>query len=219
MARVGICEDDPQVRSVLRRALAASGHDVLVATSGAELPGVLTQEPELVVLDVGLPDADGRDLAQAARSAGYAGAILMLTALDGTHNLVSGLRAGADDYLTKPFDLDELEARVEALLRRTRSAAAGPGLRLDAVGHRLVVGEAEVLLTPTEFRLVARLTAQPGEVTRRSALVAAAWPLGAQVSENTLDSYVRRLRSKLGTVGLEAAVETVRGVGYRWSAE
>ena len=201
MSVVGVCEDEPALRSVLTRALRAFAR----------------QRPAVMVLDIGLPDADGRDLCLALRAAGVDAPVLFLTARDGLHDKIAGFEAGGDDYLTKPFELDEMRVRLDALLRRTPAAQAPDpeGVVLDPARHALLVGDAEVPLTPTEFRLLGRLMAEPSTVVRRHALVAAAWPHGAMVSDNTLDSYVRRIRKKLEPLDL-AAIGTVRGVGYRW---
>jgi two-component system, OmpR family, response regulator len=177
----------------------------------------------VIVLDIGLPDADGRDVCQALRSAGQHAPVLFLTALGAMHDRLSGFSAGGDDYLAKPFDVKELLARVGALAKRHRRSAlaGGPGaspggaeLVLDPARHALRAGDREVLLTPTEFRMLAALTSSPGDVVRRAAVVAAAWPDGAQVSENTVDSYVRRIRAKLVRVGSPVSLQTVRGVGF-----
>ena len=218
MPVVGVCEDEPALRSVLTRALRAMGHDPLVVATAAEaLRAFARQRPAVMILDIGLPDADGRDLCLALRASGVEAPVLFLTARDGLHDKIAGFEAGGDDYLTKPFDLDEVRVRLDALLRRTPApAAADPGgAVLDPARHALVLDEAEVSLTPTEFRLLGRLMAEPTTVVRRHALVAAAWPHGAMVSDNTLDSYVRRIRKKLEPLDL-AAISTVRGVGYRW---
>jgi DNA-binding response OmpR family regulator len=215
---VGVCEDEPALRSVLTRALRAMGHDpVVVATATEALRAFARQRPAVMVLDIGLPDADGRDLCLALRAAGVDAPVLFLTARDGLHDKIAGFEAGGDDYLTKPFELDEMRVRLDALLRRTPPPPAPDpgGVVLDPARHALLVGTAEVPLTPTEFRLLGRLMAEPSTVVRRHALVAAAWPHGAMVSDNTLDSYVRRIRKKLQPLDL-AAIGTVRGVGYRW---
>jgi two-component system response regulator MprA len=173
----------------------------------------------VVVLDIGLPDADGRDVCLALRAGGLAAPVLFLTALDGVHDKIAGFEAGGDDYLTKPFELPELLARIRVLARRGPAAqgSAGTELALDPQQHVATLAGESVQLTPTEFRLLARLLSVPGQVVRRHALVAAAWPNGATVHENTLDSYVRRIRSKLSRFPAAAAgVETVRGVGYVW---
>ena len=216
MARVAVCEDDRALRGVLRRALEGDGHSVEATTSGSELLAGLEPAPQLVILDLGLPDADGRDVCVALRAHGLDAPVLMLTALGGMHHKVSGFEAGADDYLTKPFDIPELLARVRALLRRTTVAVTADEVVLDPTSHQVRRGTAGQSLTPTEFRLLGRLISVPGEVVRRHALVAAGWPHGAYVSENTLDSYLRRLRVKLDRLGIAGRVATVRGVGYRW---
>jgi DNA-binding response OmpR family regulator len=218
MSRVVVCEDDAAVRIMLRRMLEAEGYQVRAsATAGELLRHLEDWDPGVLVLDVGLPDADGRDVCTALRSRGVEIPVLMLTAYDGVHNKVAGFHSGADDYLTKPFEVPELLARVAALLRRTPSAA-GPSedLVLDPTGHGVIREGHRLALTPTEFRLLARLLRTPGEVVRRQALVEAGWPLGAMVSDNSLDSYVRRLRAKLDQVGSGGRIETVRGVGHRW---
>jgi two-component system OmpR family response regulator len=215
---VGVCEDEPELRSVLARALAAMGHQsVVVATAAEALRAFVAHQPDVLLLDIGLPDGDGRDLCLALRAGGVDAPVLFLTARDGLHDKIAGFEAGGDDYLTKPFEIEELRVRLEALLRR--AAAPEPaepgGPLLDPARHALIVGDVEVALTPTEFRLMGRLMAEPTTVVRRRTLIAAAWPHGAMVSDNTLDSYVRRLRNKLDPLEVEAII-TVRGVGYRW---
>ncbi|GAA3092324.1 response regulator transcription factor [Kribbella aluminosa] len=204
------------MRGVLRRALEGDGHSVVAAASGRELLAQLEPAPNVVVLDLGLPDADGRDVCLALRAHGVDAPVLMLTALSGLHHKVSGFEAGADDYLTKPFDVPELLLRVRALLRRTTVNVTVDEVMLDPTSHEVRRGDDGESLTPTEFRLLGRLISVPGEVVRRHALVAAGWPHGAYVSENTLDSYLRRVRVKLDRLGIAERVATVRGVGYRW---
>jgi two-component system response regulator MprA len=216
VTRVAVCEDDRALRGVLRRALEGDGHSVVASANGSELLARLDPVPHVVVLDIGLPDADGRDVCLALRAHGVDAPVLMLTALGGVHHKVSGFEAGADDYLTKPFDVPELLVRIRALLRRTTVAVAADELVLDPASHEVRRGLAGESLTPTEFRLLGRLIAVPGEVVRRHSLVAAGWPHGAYVTENTLDSYLRRLRVKLDRLGVADRVATVRGVGYRW---
>ncbi|TDW22635.1 response regulator transcription factor [Kribbella kalugense] len=216
MASIAVCEDDRALRGVLRRALEGDGHSVVATSTGSGLLGQLEPAPQLVVLDIGLPDADGRDVCLALRAHGVDAPVLMLTALGGMHHKVSGFEAGADDYLTKPFDLPELLVRVRALLRRTTIAVTVDEVVLDPTSHQVRRGTNGEALTPTEFRLLGRLISAPGEVVRRHALIATGWPHGAYVSENTLDSYLRRLRVKLDRLGIASRVATVRGVGYRW---
>ncbi|MCZ0983496.1 response regulator transcription factor [Streptomyces diastatochromogenes] len=216
MAFIMVCEDDAAVRGILRRALEHDGHTVCVAATADSLLRQLAPAPDLVVLDLGLPDANGRDVCLALRARGVDVPVLMLTALDGLHHKVGGFEAGADDYMTKPFDIPELLVRVRALLRRTSVAAAPHEVVLDPAKHVVTCDAVSMGLTPTEFRLLGRLIASRGDAVRRHALVAAGWPYGAQVSDNTLDSYVRRLRTKLTALGVAERLATVRGVGYRW---
>jgi DNA-binding response OmpR family regulator len=218
MSMVGVCEDEPALRSVLARALRSMGHEPLVVATAAEaLRAFAKARPHVLILDIGLPDADGRDLCLALRAGGLDAPVLFLTARDGLHDKIAGFEAGGDDYLTKPFEIDEVRVRLDALLRRTAARVPDSPDRpvLDPARHALVHGGEEIALTPTEFRLLGRLMGEPGAVVRRHALVAAAWPHGAMVSDNTLDSYIRRLRAKLAPLGL-SNISTVRGVGYRW---
>jgi two-component system, OmpR family, response regulator len=217
-ARIGLCEDDADLRSVLTRALRAEDFDVRATVNGHEAVEVFSSSPpHLLVLDIGLPDADGRDVCQALRTHGVTAPVLFLSARDALTDRLSGFHAGGDDYLTKPFALSELIVRVRALLRRaTPHPAAEPelGLRLDAAAHAARCGERIVSLTPTEFRVLAALASHPGDVIRRRELISAAWPDGAIVHANTLDTYIGRLRRKLDAVGSEQRIDTARGVGY-----
>jgi two-component system OmpR family response regulator len=215
----GVCEDDDELRGVLRSALEREGLTVRATASGTEAVRAFGAEPpDVLVLDIGLPDADGRDVCQALRARGVTSPVLFLTARDALPDRISGFHAGGDDYLTKPFALAELLVRVHALLRRTEAvdgeAPPHEGVVLDPVAHAVVAGAQRAMLTPTEFRLLAALAGRPGAVLRRSELVAAAWPQGAIVHDNTLDAYIARIRRKLRDVDAPDALETVRGVGY-----
>lgn len=216
---VGVCEDDATLRSVLERSLRAEGMGVVAVSTGrAAIDRFSAAGVEVIVLDIGLPDADGRDVCQALRASGVTAPILFLTARDEVPDRVSGFTAGGDDYLTKPFALPELIVRVRALLRRsvTREQAPGSnqGLHLDPSSLRVHNGELEAELTPTEFRLLAALVAASGSVVRRRELVATAWPDGAIVHANTLDTYVKRLRQCLAELDAPTGIRTVRGIGY-----
>ena len=215
MTRIGICEDDAGLRSVLTRALTDEGFEVRAVPGGR----LAVQEfsdapPDLLVLDVGLPDADGRDVCQALRAHGVDAPVIFLTARGQLTDRLSGFHAGGDDYLTKPFALAELIVRIRALLKRRSEARETRGLELDPAAHGVRVGDRTSPLTPTEFRLLATLAARPGEVVRRRELVSAAWPDGAIVHENTLDAYITRLRRKLREVEAPSEIATARGVGY-----
>jgi DNA-binding response OmpR family regulator len=217
MAHVGLCEDDPAIRRVVIKSLQLAGHDVVVAHNGGEAVRLFGDDASLdvLILDIGLPDADGRDVCQALRSNGQLAPVMFLTALGAVHDKLSGFGAGADDYLPKPFDPLELVARVEVLARRRpRESIGQAGLTLDPARHSMTCRGREVMLTPTEFRMLAAITSRPGDVVRRRAIAAAAWPSGGMVSENSIDSYIRRIRQKLRDVDAPEELTTVRGVGY-----
>lgn len=219
--RVLVVEDDHGLRDVLARGLREEHFDVLTAADGASALRTVRerQAVDAVVLDIGLPDSDGRDVCHAMRAAGVDVPVVFLTAHDGLADRLSGFSAGGDDYLGKPFHLVELAARVRAALRRAgrESAVEVAGLRLDPVAHALEVDGEGVPLTPIEFRLLACLMAAPGAVVRRRVLLRAAWPEGAYVSDNTLDQYLARLRRKLRDAGSPRGISTIRGVGYRFA--
>jgi two-component system OmpR family response regulator len=215
--KVIVVEDDPELRSVLVRGFGEEGFTVVgVGTGGELLSSVAAENPAVLIVDVGLPDADGRDVCQALRAQGVTTPVLFLSARDALTDRVTGLNAGGDDYLTKPFAFAELVARVRALLRRGASDAAierGP-LRLDPTAHAVFMNGERIALTPTEFRLLAHLVAHAAEVVRRRDLIEIAWPHGARVRDNTLDTYVARLRRKLATAADAPQIQTVHGVGY-----
>ena len=216
--RVMIVEDDAELRAVLERGLEDDGLEVQGFSTGTDLLAeVDAREPDALVIDIGLPDADGRDLCQALRARGVQAPVLFLTARDALVDRLSGFDSGGDDYVTKPFALAEVSARLRALLRRSGATGVveASGLVLDPVSHSVACDGKTEALTPTEFRLLARLLATPGEAVRRGDLVRAGWPYGAFVRENTLDAYIARLRRKLLELGEEPAIHTVHGVGYR----
>ena len=221
MTSVLIVDDDRALVGMVASLLGSEGYDLLTAYDGETALRRHSEDvPDLVILDRRLPKMSGDEICRRIRAAGPT-PILMLTGEKGEDERVKLLDLGADDYLEKPFGRKELLARVRALLRRAppAGAAAAPtdigGLRIDARAHSARMGGEELPLTPTEFRLLARLMSRPGEAVRRRELVRAGWPHGAIVRENTLDAYVARLRRKLK--GLEHAPEiaTVHGVGYR----
>ena len=215
--RIFVLEDDPQMRSLLVRGLREEGDEAQGYATGSELLRRLAETvADLFVIDIGLPDTDGRDVCQAIRAQGIASPVLFLTARDSLSDRLSGFHVGGDDYLSKPFAFAELLARVEALLRRggvERSVEAG-GLILDPAKHAVTCGDVTAPLTPTEFRLLAKLAASPGEAIRRRALIETGWPHGAVVYDNTLDAYIARLRRKVCALPGAPQIVTVRGVGY-----
>jgi two-component system OmpR family response regulator len=216
-AEILVLEDDLEMRELLVSGLREEGFHVDGVGSGGQLLDWVSRSvPHAFIIDIGLPDADGRDVCQALRARGIVAPVLFLTARSALPDRISGFTAGGDDYLTKPFAFAELLARIEALLRRTghEEAMIAGGLRLDPATHAVSSDDTSIELTPTEFRLLAKLAAVPGEAVRRRALVQAAWPHGAIVSENTLDVYVARLRRKLAQLPDGPAIHTVHGVGY-----
>ena len=218
MSRFGVCEDHEAIRRALGRGLRQAGHDVVLAHDGREAMALFGngERFDAIVMDIGLPDADGRDVVQALKTSGQDAPVLFLTALDAVNDKLQGFAAGGDDYVVKPFELREVLARLDVLASRHRSAAAGDGgLQLDPASHAIRTASGEARLSPTEYRMLAAIISRPGEVVRRRAVVAAAWPDGAIVSENTVDSYLRRIRAKLEMVGSPVQIETIRGVGFR----
>ena len=221
-----LVEDDIRLGDLVARLLGGERHLVERAATGtaalemADAPGI-----DAIVLDVGLPDVSGLDVARRLRSRGSLVPILMLTARDAVADRVAGLDAGADDYLVKPFAVEELSARVRALGRRGRAGAPGSAAGLLAAGPvaldettRIVtVDGLRVDLSPREFALLECLLRHPGQVLSRDQLLDHAWPYDAEVVPGIVDTYVYFLRRKLGPAG-GARIETVRGSGYRVAA-
>ena len=218
-ASVMVVEDDVALRDVLLRGLREEGYRTSAAGSGAEALVRFTAEPvNILIIDIGLPDTDGRDLCQAIRARGVDTPVLFLTARDTLTDRLAGFNAGGDDYVTKPFAFAEIVARIEALLRRAGAPSTLElrGLRLDPAAHTVFLDDERVSLTPTEFRILAKLLASAGRTVRRQELVKTAWPHGALVRANTLDTYIARLRRKLeGDPADPAYLITARGTGYR----
>ncbi|MEU1199778.1 response regulator transcription factor [Streptomyces sp. NPDC005813] len=217
-SKILIVEDDHALRDALRRGL-SDDFDPVLAPDGAMALRLATPAVSAAVLDIGLPDADGRDVCQAMRANGFPGPVIFLTARHQLTDRLSGFSAGGDDYLPKPFHLAELAARLRAALKRSvpRSVAVTGDLVLDAVDHTVTAHGAPVALSPTEFRVLATLVAADGAMVRRIDLVRAGWPDGAQVSDNTLDQYLTRLRRKLREAGSGLSLGTARGIGHRLS--
>lgn len=216
--RVLVVEDERTIADAVAARLAAEGFAVEVTYDGrAALDAAATFRPDLAVLDVMLPGIDGHEVCRRLQ-ADRALPVLMLTARDDETDVLVGLGVGADDYMTKPFSMRELVARIRALLRRVERAAAPGGgsvvtvngLRIDGAQRRVWAHEAEVHLTPTEFDLLACLAARPGTVLSREALLAEVWGWADASGTRTVDSHVRSLRRKLGA----DVLRTVHGVGY-----
>lgn len=213
-----VVEDDPRLRDLLSRGLSREGFAVRAAATGAEaLQEGVAHGVAVVVLDIGLPDSDGRDVCQALRAAGVDAPVIFLTARDALVDRLSGFDAGGDDYLTKPFAFEELIARLRAAVRRSGGdpAVQGAGLVLDPASHAVRKGDVVVDLTPTEYRVLGALLGRPGEAVRRREIARAGWPAGARVSDNSVDAYIARVRRKLKALPDPPPVTTVVGVGYR----
>ncbi|QJS13983.1 response regulator transcription factor [Streptomyces argyrophyllae] len=217
--KILVVEDDHALRDVLRRGLSEEEFEPVLTADGATALRLATDDIAAAILDVGLPDADGRDVCQAMRANGFVAPVIFLTARHRLTDRLSGFSAGGDDYLPKPFHLAELVARLRAVIRRTAATAVASAgdLVLDAVDHSVTVRGARIGLSPTEFRLLATLAAADGTLVRRRDLVRSGWPEGAQVSDNTLDQYLSRLRRKLREAGSDLTVSTARGTGHRLS--
>jgi DNA-binding response OmpR family regulator len=217
-----IVEDDPRLGKLLERLLGEERHLVALTGSGREALEMAEANGgfDAMVLDIGLPDMPGTDVARRLREAGSRLPILMLTARDAVGDRVAGLDAGADDYLVKPFAFEELSARLRALDRRAASQArAGVVIRngpivLDETRRSVTVDGKPVELSRREFTLLECLLRHPGQVLSRDQLLDAAWPYGDMLMHNTVDTYVHYLRHKLGRQA-GARIMTVRGVGYR----
>ena len=211
-----VVEDNGALRDVLARALRGEGYDVTTAVDGTQAIRAASRARfDAIVLDIGLPDSDGRDVCQALRARGCDAAVVFLTARGGVTDLLSGFSSGGDDYLSKPFAMAELFVRLQAVLKRSGNASlVHSDLELDALTHTMSFDGRRLELSPTEFRVLARLMSTPAVLVRRRQLVEAAWPAAAIVSDNTLDQYVRRIRRKLEGVGSGHTIRTMRGVGY-----
>jgi two-component system, OmpR family, response regulator MprA len=218
-----VVDDDRALREVLRRALQLGGYDVRLAESGAMALSELSGEaPDAVVLDIGLPDIDGLEVCRLIRREGNRVPVLMLTARDAVSDRIEGLDAGADDYLVKPFDVDELKARLRALLRRSSTEGHGDSgaqltfgeLRLDVDRHGVVVDETFAELTRTEFQLLELLMLNPRRVMPHSLIYDRVWGYDFGPTSNALRVYIGYLRRKLEDAGATSEIHTVRGVGY-----
>ncbi|HKG91636.1 MAG TPA: response regulator transcription factor [Gemmatimonadaceae bacterium] len=222
-ASILVVEDRREVLDVLQRTLAASGYRVFTASDGESgLHTALDVQPDLIILDIGLPKQNGLEVARELRKRGFRTPVLMLTARVTVSDKVSGLEAGADDYLAKPFDYDELLARVRALLRRSAMAADAAVLRVgdltvDPISREVTRGDRKISLTQKEYALLEFLMRNAGRPVTREQISEQVWKTEFDPSTNIVDVYINYLRKKLdagGTSETGARVHTVRGVGY-----
>ena len=218
--RILVVDDEPQLRRALERALKLEGYEVALAADGEEaLAAAVEQRPDAIVLDVLMPKRDGLEVCRELRGRRDRTPVLMLTARDGVADRVDGLDAGADDYVVKPFALEELLARLRALLRRSEAGTPSEelsygDLRLDPTTREVHRGERPIELTKTEFALLEQFLRHPRQVLTRSQIFEAVWGYDFGPTSNSLEVYVGYLRRKTEQGGEPRLIQTVRGVGY-----
>ena len=218
--RILVVDDEPSILETVGGVLRDEGYEIDTAsTARSAMSTAVACRPDMVVLDVMLPDFDGIEIARRLRADGHELAILFLTARDTVEDRVNGLRIGGDDYMTKPFSLEELVERVRAILRRTRAVAADPNvivagdLTIDVTSHEVWRNRTAVHLTATEFHLLHYFARNPRLVLSKAQILAAVWPDDAWVDENVVETFVSYLRKKLDRLG-PPVLHTVRLVGY-----
>jgi two-component system OmpR family response regulator len=218
--RLLLADDDDNLRSMLEAALRHHGYDVTAVASGREaLAAVGTADPDLLVLDVMMPDLDGFEVCRRLRTEGSRVPVVFLTARDATEDKVRGLTLGGDDYVVKPFSRDELVARTDAVLRRTGARRVGSVLRcadleLDDDAHRVVRGGADVNLSPTEYNLLRFLLANQGRVLSKAQILDHVWNYDFGGDGGIVETYIGYLRKKLDSGDGVRLIHTIRGVGY-----
>ena len=217
--RILVVEDDPKTARFLKQGLEEEGHAVDIAADGDEGAYLGHLNPyDLILLDIQLPRRNGLQLATELRREGVQTPILMLTGRDSTPDVVRGLNAGADDYLTKPFDFDELVARVNALTRRRGAGTTGvlrfEDLEMDRLKRQVRRGTTLIDLSPREFRLLEHFMLHPDEVVTRVQLLEKVWDMSFDPETNVVDAHLSNLRKKLEQAGGSRLIQTVRGAGY-----
>ncbi|GAB2536002.1 response regulator transcription factor [Brachybacterium huguangmaarense] len=221
-ARLLVVDDEPNIRDLLATSLRFAGFEVFTAATGNEAIREATEnKPDLVVLDVMLPDMDGFTVTRRLRDRGEHYPILFLTARDETKDKVAGLTVGGDDYVTKPFSLEEVVARIRAVLRRTHGGAEQPSdsalvvgdLRLDEDSHEVTRADSPIDLSPTEFKLLRYLMLNAGRVVSKTQILDHVWDYDWSGEVGIVESYISYLRRKIDVVG-EPMIHTKRGIGY-----
>jgi two-component system OmpR family response regulator len=219
--RVLIVDDEPNIRDLLATSLRFAGFDIQTAANGtAAVTAVTESEPDIILLDVMLPDMNGFSVTKKLRSAGIQAPILFLTARDEVEDKITGLTVGGDDYLTKPFSLDEVVARIQAILRRTKSAEAEPAV-IDAGpvvinqdAHEVSVEGTLVDLSPTEYKLLRFLVMNADRVLTKAQILDHVWEYDFNGDMGIVESYVSYLRKKIDPISSRPLIQTKRGVGY-----
>ena len=222
--RILVVDDEPNIRDLLITSLRFAGFQVRAVSNGAQtISAVLEEEPDLIVLDVMLPDMNGFSVTKRLRGAGYTAPILFLTAKDETEDKITGLNAGGDDYVTKPFSLDEIVARIQAILRRTMQADEESIIRtgeltMDQDTHDVSVGDVSIDLSPTEFKLLRYLMLNPNRVLSKAQILDHVWEYDFNGDAGIVESYISYLRRKLDQFSAEPIIQTKRGFGYMLKA-
>ncbi|QIM19250.1 response regulator transcription factor [Leucobacter coleopterorum] len=223
--RILIVDDEPNIRELLSTSLRFAGFGVRAVGNGAQtISAVLEEEPDLIVLDVMLPDMNGFSVTKRLRSAGYTAPIIFLTAKDDTEDKIEGLTVGGDDYVTKPFSLDEIVARIKAVLRRTIQEdedtvlSIGP-ITMDQDTHEVNVEGTSVELSPTEFKLLRYLMQNANRVLSKAQILDHVWEYDFNGDAGIVESYISYLRRKLDPLTEESLIQTKRGFGYMLKTE
>jgi two-component system OmpR family response regulator len=217
--RILVVDDEESLADMLTTALRFAGYEVNSASTGfGALEAIKAEPPDLIVLDVNLPDIDGFEVCRRIRKDGFDAPVIFLTARASTDDLRTGFDGGGDDYLTKPFSLEELSLRIEAILRRTQNGTVGHQLTcgnlvLDEDSHQVFVDDAEVEFSPTEFRLLRYLMLNQGRVMSKLQILEYVWEYAFEGNDGVVETYVSYLRKKLGPEAAEL-LKTVRGTGY-----
>jgi two-component system OmpR family response regulator len=219
--RVLIVDDEPNIRDLLATSLRFAGYEIQTAANGAQAVAAVTEsEPDIILLDVMLPDMNGFSVTKKLRSSGIQAPILFLTARDDVEDKITGLTVGGDDYLTKPFSLDEVVARIQAILRRTKTVDAESAM-IDAGSvvinqdaHEVLIEGKLVDLSPTEYKLLRFLVMNPDRVLTKAQILDHVWEYDFNGDMGIVESYVSYLRKKLDPISSRPLIQTKRGVGY-----
>jgi two-component system, OmpR family, response regulator len=219
--RVLIVDDEPNIRDLLATSLRFAGYEIQTAANGAQAVAAVTEsEPDIILLDVMLPDMNGFSVTKKLRSAGIQSPILFLTARDDVEDKITGLTVGGDDYLTKPFSLDEVVARIQAILRRTKTGEAesavidAGAVVINQDAHEVTVEGKLVDLSPTEYKLLRFLVMNPDRVLTKAQILDHVWEYDFNGDMGIVESYVSYLRKKLDPISSRPLIQTKRGVGY-----